>query len=271
MGRKTEKPANLSQWNLTARDICYSFADRKVIERVSVDFQAGRFYGIIGPNGSGKSTLVDLLVRHRVPSSGSVYYQGMDIGRLGKNKLAREIALVPQNFYISFPFTAEEVISMGRYPHIPRFSQPAPEDRDVVRETMVRTGTAAFGKRLITELSGGERQRVVFARALAQDTPVLVLDEATSNMDVQYTLSLLDVVRKNVRSKNRTAIAVLQDINLAAMFCDELIFLKHGKVAASGPTADTLTADHIKQVFDVDVKVDFDDFSDSRQIVYRRP
>jgi iron complex transport system ATP-binding protein len=100
---------------------------------------------------------------------------------------------------------------------------------------------------------------------------VLVLDEATSNMDVQYTLALLDIVRQNVQSKTRTAIAVLQDINLAAMFCDELIFLKQGKIAAHGPAHDILTAETIKQVFNVDVKVGFEPFSDSRQIAYKRP
>ena len=161
--------------------IRFRYADRNVIDDISLSLAAGKFYGIIGPNGSGKTTLLDLLTRHRVPADGDIFYSGKPLALFSKKALSREIALVPQNFYINFPFTVKEIVMMGRYPHIPRFAAPSTADLKVLHEVMELTITRDFANRYITELSGGERQRVVFARALAQDAPVLILDVATSN------------------------------------------------------------------------------------------
>jgi iron complex transport system ATP-binding protein len=153
--------------------ISFNYVDRKVIDDISLSLAPGKFYGIVGPNGSGKTTLLDLLARHRQPDAGDIYYRGRALSSFSKKELSREIALVPQNFYINFPFTVKEIVMMGRYPHIPRFAAPSAQDLDTLHKVMQETDTGKFADRYITELSGGERQRVVFARALAQDTPVL--------------------------------------------------------------------------------------------------
>jgi iron complex transport system ATP-binding protein len=252
------------------KNISFGYADKMVIEDISISFAPGKFYGIIGPNGSGKTTILDLLSKHLNPASGGIYYNGKALSSYSSTQLSKELAVVPQNFYINFAFTVKEVVMMGRYPHIPRFAAPASDDIRVVDEVMEKTGIQPFEHRFITELSGGERQRVVFARALAQNTPVLILDEATSNLDINYSISLLNVTERGVRQEGKTVIAVMQDINLAAAYCDYLIFLHAGRIAAHGTTPEVLNADTIQTVFQVNAKIFHESFSNSLQVVFKK-
>ena len=251
-------------------DISFYYADKKVIDGFSLQIGPAKFYGIIGPNGSGKTTVLDLMANHRQPAAGSIRYRGKRLSSYSKFELSKEIALVPQNFYINFQFTVREIVMMGRYPHIPRFSAPSAEDRRIVRTVMERCNIIDFADRYVTELSGGERQRVVFARALAQNTPVLILDEATSNLDINYSLSLLAMAAGGVRNDGKTVIAVLQDINLAAAYCDYLVFMSQGRIVSHGAAGEILNSDTLHAVFGVDAKVYFDDYANSLQVVFRQ-
>jgi iron complex transport system ATP-binding protein len=250
--------------------ISFGYRDTRVIRDFSISFVPGKFYGIIGPNGSGKTTVLDLLSKHITPGNGNISYKGKHLSSYSRKLLSKELALVPQNFYIRFPFTVQEIVMMGRYPHIPRFASPSTNDTAIVEEIMEKTGISEFANRYITELSGGERQRVVFARALAQNTPVLILDEATSNLDINYSISLLNISEKRVHEEGITVISVMQDINLAAVYCDYLIFLCKGRVAAHGCTTEVLTPDTIKAVFNVNAKVYRETYSGSLQVVFKK-
>lgn len=250
--------------------IYFGYKSKRVIEGLSLTLAAGAFYGIIGPNGCGKTTLLDLMINHLQPAAGRIRYKGKTLAGYSKKALSREIALVPQNFYINFPFTAKEVVMMGRYPHIKRFAAPSTQDIRFVHDIMEQTDTLAFENRFITQLSSGERQRVIFARALAQDSPVLVLDEATSNLDINHALGMLKLAARGVANETKTVIAVMQDINLAAAFCDYLIFVQHGNVVANGPVDKILNSEILRDVFQVDSKIYFEPYSDSMQVVFKK-
>lgn len=250
--------------------ISFFYADHKAIDNFSVTLAPAQFYGIIGPNGSGKSTILDLLGGHRQPAGGTIRYRSKMLRSYSKSQLSREIARVPQNFYINFPFSVKEIVMMGRYPHLTRFAAPKAEDWDTVQTVMEQCKILEFAERYVTELSGGERQRVVFARALAQNTPVLLLDEATSNLDINYALSLLNLAADGVRRQAKTVIAVLQDINLAAAYCDHLIFISQGRLVTQGAVGEVLKPETVHTVFNVESKVYFDNYTESLQVVFRK-
>ncbi len=249
--------------------IRFSYGPQTVLDDLSQSFEAGHFYAVIGPNGSGKTTLIDLLAGHRKPDEGTVRLHGRRLDGYGRKAMARTVALVPQDFHINFPYTCGEVVMMGRYPHIPRFSSPGEEDRRLVRAVMEKTALTDFRERFVNRLSGGERQRVVFARSLAQDTPVLLLDEATSNLDMHHALALLDLAAGRVAA-GALVIAVMQDVNLAAMYCDRMVCMRRGGIYASGPVAEVLNAEMLEAVFRVEAQVFANPFSGAHQVAFRK-
>ncbi len=254
--------------SFNVENVSFAYADKAALRAVNLELQPGRFYSILVPNGCGKSTLLDLLIGHLRPGTGRILYKGRQLKDYSRKELAREMALVAQNYSINFSFRVEEIMMMGRYPHIPRFSAPSEQDFALVEQTMDQAGIMEFKDRLITELSGGERQRVVFARALAQDASVLLLDEATSSLDIKHSLGMLGLAARKVRQEKRTVISVFQDINLAAAWGDHCIVMDRGRIAACGPTQDILTEDLIREVFQVENRIRFDEYVQSKQVAF---
>jgi iron complex transport system ATP-binding protein len=249
----TSSPKSL----FSIHDGWFGYQQTPVLENINLSLSKGKFYGLIGPNGSGKSTLLDLLTATIKPDQGTVAFKGRPMASYRRPELARMLALVPQDFTLGFDYTVFDVVLMGRHPHIPRFSSPSGKDLDLVEEALAIMDITTLRDRVVTHLSGGEKQRVVVARALAQDTEVLVLDEATSNLDIRHTIEIMRVIYRRVAKKAVTVVAAIHDLNLAAAFCDELIVLQDGKVVASGPVNEILTDRLIREVFSVESHVHY--------------
>jgi iron complex transport system ATP-binding protein len=249
-------------------NIYFSYGSHNVIDNLSFSIRSGCFHAILGPNGCGKTTLLDLLSGYIRPASGKIRFNDQNISEYGKRSLSRHIALVPQEYRVNFPYTVREVVAMGRYPHQARFSHPTAQDMQIVENALEVCGAQELSDRFITELSGGEKQRVIFARAIAQETSVLLLDEPCASMDVKHALRILNVASEQVLKKGVTVIAVMHDINLAARFADNLIFMKQGQRIASGPARDSLDSEIIREVFDVESLVAMEQNLNVPQVVF---
>lgn len=222
-----------------------------------INFTAGdrSLVGVIGPNGSGKSTLLKCIYRVLKPSEGAVFVDGQPLSECRVRDSAKKIAVLAQHNFYNFEFTVQDVVLMGRAPHKRALERDSAADFKIVYEAMERVGVAPLRDRLFSTLSGGEQQRVLLARALAQQTPCLILDEPTNHLDIKYQLELLDLVR----SLDRTVVAAIHDLNIAAMYCDTIFVMQSGRIVAAGAPRDVLTRSLIRSVYEVDADV----FTDS--------
>jgi ABC-type cobalamin/Fe3+-siderophores transport system ATPase subunit len=250
-------------------NISFAYRHNTVLEDINLQLHKGKFYGLIGANGSGKSTLLELLIATLSPLSGSIRYRNRKLSDYSRQELATRLALVPQHFSMDFEYRVRDVVLMGRHPHIPRFSSPSYHDLEAVELAMETMDIIHLQDRPVIALSGGELQRVVMARALAQETEVLILDEATSNLDIQHTIAIMQVMRKRVVEKGLTVIAAIHDLNLAAAFCDDCLVLKDGHIFANAAVNEIFTADLLQSVFAVDAHIDQDSGNGYPQIQFK--
>lgn len=216
----------------------------------------GQFVGLLGPNGSGKTTLLRVMAGLLAPTEGAVWLDGAGLVSLSSRLIARSLAVVPQMQPAGdFPFSALDVVAMGRYPHRARFQSETPDDWAIARDAMAQTDSAQFADRAVTTLSGGERQRVTVAQALAQRPRLLLLDEPTANLDLAHQLQILKVVRQLVTEHGLGAVAALHDLESASRFCDRLVLLSRGAIVADGTPSEVLTPERLADVYRVRAQV----------------
>lgn len=236
--------------------ISFKYGEKQVLQNVTLTVAKGEFFGILGPNGSGKSTLLKLIDGIRLPCEGEIRLKGIAPGKMQRKDVARLVAVVPQEASWVFPLTVEEVVLMGRTPHIGRFAFESERDLAVARSAMEATDILPFAARLMETLSGGERQRVLIARALAQEPEVILLDEPTSSLDIAHQIRTFDLIRSLSRSAGLTVVSVTQDMNLASLYCDRIALLEEGRLHSLGRPGEVLNESNISEVYRVNVVVD---------------
>ena len=258
---------------LRADDVWFAYEERKpALAGVSVSIPADAVVGILGPNGSGKTTLLRLLAGTRRPQRGTVTLDGAPLDRASRARLARRLAVVPQETQLAFDYTVAEVAMMGRYPHLGAFEIEGPADAAVVDEALSATGTLALKDRGFATLSGGEKQRVVIASALAQigsfrqaaaeagmtaemESRYLLLDEPTASLDLAYQLEVAALLRRLHDDRRAGIVISTHDIGLAGTLCDTLVVLRGGHVTASGATDEVLTPATLRRTYGVEAEI----------------
>ncbi len=241
---------------LEANRIVYSYTRKPVVNDVSLEVKKGEFMSILGPNGSGKSTLLKTLSHIYIPDSGEIVLMGKPLDTYKRKEIAQRIAMVPQDTSLDFEFTVEEVVLMGRHPFLGRFGKEDVLDMDLAYEAMERTNTLHIKDSLITEISGGERQRVFIAKALAQNTSIMLLDEPTSHLDINHQIEILELLKRLNSEKELAIVLVIHDINLAARYSDRILLMKDGEIVDQGSPETVITPESIENTYGMKVVVE---------------
>ncbi|MFD0263752.1 ABC transporter ATP-binding protein [Kitasatospora indigofera] len=240
---------------LYADDVTLKYGDRAIATELSIGVPDGSFTVIVGPNACGKSTLLRAFARLLKPAAGRVLLDGEQIGALPAKELARRLGLLPQSSTAPDGITVADLVARGRYPHQGLFRQWSREDDRVVAESMAATDVTGLAGRFVDELSGGQRQRVWLAMAIAQQTPLLLLDEPTTFLDIAHQVEVLDLCARLHLEQGRTLVAVLHDLNQATRYATHLIAMRDGAVVAEGAPSEIVTAELVERVFDLPCQV----------------
>jgi len=243
---------------IEVKNISFSYDEQPVLHDISLSFHSKGLYGILGPNGVGKSTLLKLLGNILQPSQGTISFDGKNIDAIHKKKLAQWIAYVPQQVNVGYAFSVKEILDMGRHPYHERFDSLKADELELIQFAINVTGLQNLVNHRINELSSGEMQRVMIARALVQDTPIIILDEPISHLDIHYQKEIILLLQKIAHEKNKIIITVLHDMNVGLNYCDE-VHLLHNKGIYSGKPNDVMTCERLEQVYRTQVfKVETD-------------
>lgn len=251
---------------IETRKLSVELGGKTIIREVDFNAKEKQFIGIIGPNGSGKSTLLKSIYRVLKPSSGAIYLTGASLTEMSYKDSAKKQAVVSQHNYYNFDFKVFDVVLMGRAPHKKQLERDNALDYEKVKYALSCVDMLESKDRSFSTLSGGEQQRIILARAIAQDTKCLILDEPTNHLDIKHQLDILSLV-KNL---NITLVAAFHDLNIASMYCDQIVVLKDGLIVNKGTPSEVLTRETIKEIYGVESSILEDPIDKSKVITFRR-
>lgn len=234
---------------MTFRNVSFGYGKDPLLRDLSFDVRDGEILGVIGPNGAGKSTLIKIAAGLIDPDMGGIDCEGEKLEKLSYGERAKRIAYVPQSSHFPFPFTALEVVLMGRAIFFKRFGFESRIDLDIAHQALADCDCADLARRNIQTLSGGECQRVLIARALAQASKILMLDEPTTHLDIRHASEISSILRRRVAGGDFSVICVLHDLNLASILCDRIIILSGGELIACAPPNEAMSIDNLERAF----------------------
>lgn len=241
--------------SISVSNLSFSYNENLTLKNLSFEIEKNSFVSILGPNGAGKSTLVNLISKVMPIEAGEIVIEGKNIRDLNHIEIAKKVAVVPQYTSLGFNFSVYEIILMGRYPYLSRFKGEKQEDYRIVNEVMELTHTDIFKDRKYNELSGGERQRVIIAQTLVQDSPIIILDEPTSHLDINFQIEFMELFYSLYKKKGKTIIGIFHDINLAIQYSEKIMLLKEGNIYCYGDAKDVINRTNIMSVFKSDVYI----------------
>lgn len=241
---------------ITVQHLNHAFDSRTVLSDLSFEVEAGKFFIIIGPNGSGKTTLLRLLVGLLPLKNGRISVLDKSIKDYSARELARHTAYVPQSVPVEFPFSVTQVVLMGRAPHLGFMGFEGEDDLRMAQEAMTITNVAHLADRRLDQLSGGEQQRVFIARAICQRPEIMLLDEPTAALDLSHQVRLMDLMERLKRDQGVTVVMVSHDLNMAAMYADQLLLISKGRIARNGPPHEVIDYGLLEQVYGCTLVVD---------------
>ena len=256
--------------NLSCSNLSFGYHKKTVIDEVSLEFKSGEFVGLIGPNGAGKSTLLKLLLGLNKPDMGNISLGKNSLNALSRNEIAKRVSFVPQDHSIDYAFNVEEMVAMGRTPYLGNYQTESKQDLEIIETALRRTDLFELNDRPADQLSGGERQRVFIARALAQQTNTLLLDEPTASLDLCHQLELMDLLC-GLTCEGHLAIAAIHDLELASRYCSRLIMLSEGKVVADGLPNEVITPDNLRRYFSIEATVEVNELDGCIRVLARQP
>ena len=238
---------------LEIENLTYKIDDSLISDGINIKFEENTFTGIIGPNGSGKSTLLKQIYRVLKPTKGKIFFDGIDIEDISSKKMARQMAVLPQENQSDFDYTVREIILMGRFPYHSFFMGDHDFDADInlMKKYLDIVGLREQENQYFKTLSGGEKQRVLLARALVQEAELLILDEVTNHLDIGYQYKVLEILK----DLNMTIISAIHDLNLAMKFCDQVVIIDKGRIIVTGNPKDIITRENMKEIFKIDAQI----------------
>ena len=253
---------------ISLKNVSVSYQQKRVLENLSIDFHKGEFCALLGPNGAGKSTLLKAIIDFQLEKTGKVFISGKEFHDWSRQELAKQIAIIPQDFQLQFDYTVEDLVLMGRFPYLGRWQNYTNIDKKKVEQILMQLDLNSLKNKLYSQLSGGERRRVSIARALAQETQVLLMDEAFANLDINHQIEIMQLLSEINREHNKLIILVSHNINLASEYCERIVMLREGVVIADGIPENIVNSENLKELYNAELKIIKNPVSGKPNLIY---